>query len=86
MALKIPADKLKHLQGGAAIAVALLGVVLLARYVGLWAAVAAGSAAAGVGLELYQRWRKEGQANWPDAIASALPGLVLAGGLWTAGM
>jgi len=84
--MKIPAEKIKHLQGGAAIALALLAVVLLAKYVGLWAAVMAGSLAAGVGLELYQRWRKEGEANWPDAIASSLPGLVLAGGLYSAGM
>jgi uncharacterized membrane protein YfcA len=81
MALKIPEDKRKHLKGGAAIAGVLLVVALLALYVSLAAAVAAGSVALSIGVELYQRWRKEGEPSWPDAITSSLPGLVLAGGL-----
>lgn len=84
--MKIPDDKIKHLQGGAAIALALLAIVTLGRHVGLWAAVAAGSTAAGIGIELYQRWRHEGEPSWADALASALPGIVLSGGLWSAGM
>lgn len=82
----IQPDKIKHLQGGAAIALALLAASALASLIGWWAAVGAGSLGAGVGIELYQRWRGEGAANWPDAIASALPGLVLAGGLLVAGI
>lgn len=85
MTLKIPDDMRKHLKGGAAIAVTLLVVALLAVYVGLAAAVAAGSVAFSIGVELYQRWRKEGEPSWPDAITGSLPGLVLAGGLWAAG-
>lgn len=78
MALKLPADKIKHLKGGALVALMLLAVVLLAAHVGLWAGIAAGSVAIGGGLEMYQRARKEGTPSWPDALASALPGLVLA--------
>ncbi len=83
--IKIPADKLLHLQGGAIVALAMLAVAALAIYVGLWVAVAAGSVAIGVGLELYQKKRGEGVPSWPDAAASALPGLVLAGALFVAG-
>lgn len=76
--MKIPADKLMHLQGGAVVALAMLAIVLLAVYVSKPLAVAAGSVAVAIGIELYQKWRKEGDPSWPDAAASALPGLALA--------
>jgi hypothetical protein len=84
--MKIPADKIKHLQGGAVVALAMLAVVAIAVYVSRPLAVAAGSLATAIGIELYQRWRQEGEPSWPDAVASALPGLVAAGALWAAGM
>lgn len=83
--MKIPADKLMHLQGGAAVALALLAVVAIAVYVSKPLAVAAGSVIVAIGIELYQKWRHEGEPSWADAAASALPGLVIAGAFWTAG-
>lgn len=83
---RLPADKVAHLKGGAVVALAMLAFVLIGLHVGLWAGVAAGSLGVGIGLELYQRLRSEGYPSWPDAIASALPGLVLAGGLFAAGV
>lgn len=84
--MKIPADKILHLKGGALVALAMLITVLLAVYVGLWAGMAFGTVAINVGVEVYQKKRKEGVASWADAGVGSLPGLVAAGGLWAAGM
>lgn len=82
---RIPADKRQHLAAGTGLAAVLLVVVLLALYVAPWAGLAAGAVVLAIGVELYQRARNEGNANWPDAAASALPGLLLAGLAWWVG-
>lgn len=84
--MNIAPDKRQHLIGGAAVAAALAGVIYLAVTFGWWAGVAAGSLAAGLGVELYQKIRREGQPDPADALASALPGLVVAAALWSIGM
>lgn len=84
--MNLPQDKRQHLVGGAAIALALVGLAWLAVTIGWWLAIAAGSVLAGVGIELYQKLRHEGEPDWRDALATALPGLLLAAALWQAGM
>lgn len=83
---KLPADKVAHLKGGVLVAAAMLITVLLAVYVGLWAGLAFGVCAVNVGVEVYQRKRREGTSSWGDAATGSLPGLVVAGALLTAGL
>lgn len=79
MTYEIPADTKMHLKLGTPLAVMLAGVLLIAHSAGPGYAVAAGSIALGIGVELYQRIRNEGVASWGDAAASAAAGVV--GGL-----
>ncbi len=77
--MKLAQDIRMHLKLGAPLALLLVAVILIAQHAGPGYAVAAGSMALGIGVELYQRIRNEGTASWPDAFASAAAGIV--GGL-----
>lgn len=67
-------DKLLHaLMGLATVGAALLILLVDARY-GLGAALALATTLVGVGYELQQRYRREGQVEWQDALATAAPG------------
>lgn len=72
----IPRDKLLHLALGAlAIACALLAL-LVYEHLGLGACLAYTTTAVGVLYEVQQWYRKEGQPDPWDAIATAAPGFV----------
>jgi hypothetical protein len=74
-------DERLHLYGGIAIAVILAGLILLLPTIGPGLTLALGSAIGGIGVEVYQHIRKEGDADPRDAAISASPG-VLAGLVW----
>ena len=74
--MRLAPDKLLHLKLGAPLAALLAAVLAVAHYAGPGFAVAAGSVALGVGVELYQRLRGEGTATLADAAASAAVGVV----------
>jgi hypothetical protein len=70
----MPRDKLLHLiLGCLAAAVAYLGLIVHAT-LGLGAMLAYVTTITGVGYELQQRIRKEGQSDALDALATAAPG------------
>jgi hypothetical protein len=69
----IPKDKLQHLAMGVG-AAAVLGAV---HYLPVGWAVAIGCTAFGVFYEYQQWYRKEGQPDVWDAIATSLPGVAL---------
>lgn len=78
-----------HLVGGAAVALFLLLLVLLPRWVGpggYGIAVMAGSVVVGWALEEYQRIRNEGTWDLMDWLCTSAPGVVLgfAVGVWEA--
>lgn len=77
--MKLAPDKILHLRLGVLLALLLAAVILIAQHAGPGYAVAAGSLALGVGVERYQRIRREGVPSWGDAFASAAAGIV--GGL-----
>lgn len=83
--MTIPPDKLRHVQWGAGLAL-VVGATVLAARASPALAIALASAALAVGVELYQRARGEGQASWLDALATAAPGLLLAGAVGVAGV
>ena len=68
----IPKDKLMHIGMGLA-ACAVLSVV---HYVSLGLGLLIGCAALGVFYEVQQWYRKEGQSDAMDALATASPGIV----------
>lgn len=76
--MRLARDKRLHLALGLAIALVLLGLIVLAAHAGIPVAIAAGAVAAGGGYEGVQRLRGEGTPSWGDAAATAVPGLVLA--------
>lgn len=77
----IPRDKILHLvMGLATIAAALLLVEVRARF-GLGPTLALAGVLMGVGYELQQWYRREGQVEWQDALATAAPGLAAWAGL-----
>lgn len=76
--MKLAPDIIRHLRWGVPLAAVLAGVAAVAILAGPGWAVAAGSAAFGCGIEIYQDRRGEGTPSWADAAASAVPG-VLAG-------
>lgn len=63
-----------HLAVGVATVVATVFVIEIHRRWGLGAAAAAATTLIGVAYELVQRYRKEGEPSWKDALATALPG------------
>ena len=73
----IPKDKLLHLGMGVGSTVVLAAI----HFLSLGVAVAIGGIAFGVFYEFQQWYRKEGQPDAWDAIATALPGVV-AGLAW----
>ncbi len=76
--MKLAADKILHLQLGAAVALALLVVAVIVMLAGVPLAVLTGSVAASIGYEVVQRIRGDGVPSWTDAAASAVPGALLA--------
>ena len=74
--MKIKPDIRMHLKLGVPLALLLAAVVLIAQHAGPGYAVAAGSMALGIGVEVYQRIRREGVPSWGDAFASAAAGIV----------
>lgn len=72
------ADKRAHMKYGAAVALCIVFVLMLAIHVSGPMALAAGSVGMGYGVEWYQKVRGEGTAEHADAWASALPGLLMA--------
>lgn len=75
---KIPADKRAHLKLGAVAALVLGLVLLIAIYLSMPGALAAGVLTLAIGYERVQRLRGEGTQSWSDAAATAAPGLALA--------
>ena len=73
----IPKDKLQHLAMGGGSTV-ILGAI---HFLPVGVAVAIGGIVFGVFYEFQQWYRKEGQPDVWDAIATALPGIV-AGAAW----
>lgn len=69
----IPKDKQQHLLMGAACAAVLWSI----HFAPVWAAVTIGSVLFGVFYEVQQWCRKEGIPDVWDAIATALPGIVV---------
>jgi VanZ family protein len=74
--LGLAPDKLLHLKLGVPMAIMLAVVVFVAQYAGPGFAVALGAVWLGVGVEMYQKYRNEGEASWADAAASAAAGVV----------
>jgi hypothetical protein len=76
-----PTDKIQHAAGGALCAVAVMALALLAPRIGLaWVGVI-GGALLGIGYELVQLIRREGQPDPMDAISTAAGAAVVAYGL-----
>lgn len=76
MTMNIPKDKLLHIALGVlAIACALLALVVYERF-GLGPTLAYTTTAVGVLYEVQQWYRKEGQPDIYDALATAAPGFV----------
>lgn len=71
-------DKVFHIGGGALSAVAVIVLVNFgAVYGAAWAAVA-GAMLVGIGYELQQKLRGEGEPSWEDAAATAVGGALVA--------
>lgn len=77
----IPKDKQQHLLMGAACAAVLWAI----HFAPVWAAVAIGSVLFGVFYEIQQWYRKEGILDVWDAIATALPGVIVGAILYMKG-
>jgi hypothetical protein len=75
--MTIAPDKLKHLRGGAVLALSIAALVLLGAW-SLPAAIAVGGTVACGVVEWYQRYRGQGKAEWGDLVAGAAPSWVLA--------
>lgn len=74
--MKIPRDKIMHLiLGNIALAATLLLVLVFEQF-GAGPAAALATTLVGVGYELQQKIRGEGEPSWQDAAATALPGWV----------
>jgi hypothetical protein len=76
-------DERLHLIGGAGIALVLACLLLLVPHIGPGLTLAFGSVLFAVGVEVYQRVRREGEADAMDALISAFPG-AMAGLIWWA--
>lgn len=76
--MKLAPDKILHLQFGAAIALALMGLLYFTHSIGIPGSILLGSIAAGIGYEVQQLIRGDGEATWQDAAATAAPGALLA--------
>lgn len=74
-------DKRLHLIGGFGLLLLLAAVLYAGRALGYGWALALGCTALALGVEWYQRFRREGTFSLTDAAWSAAPG-VLAGAAW----
>lgn len=77
----IPKDKQQHLLMGAACTAVLWAI----HFAPVWAAVVIGSVLFGVFYEVQQWYRKEGVPDVWDAIATALPGVIVGAILYIKG-
>ena len=77
----IPKDKQQHLLMGASCAAVLWAI----HFAPVWSAVAIGSVLFGVFYEVQQWYRKEGIPDVWDAIATALPGVLVGAILYMKG-
>lgn len=78
-------DEIKHVIGGIAGLACALALFALLKAFGMPAALFAAGAALGLGVELYQWLRREGQPSARDAFLSALPCWAAAAALKIAG-
>lgn len=83
--VKLAPDKITHLKYGVPLAALVAGIGLVAVHISIGFAVAAGSLAIGVGMELNQKLRNEGKPEALDALASGAAGII-AGLLYEAAM
>lgn len=67
-------DKLLHVLMGLMTVAAALALTLVNARFGLGPALALASTLMGVGYEFQQWYRREGQVEWQDALATAAPG------------
>ena len=77
--MRIPHDKQMHLGLGAPMALIIALASFIALNIGPGYAVMFGSIALGIGVEVYQKLRNEGQFEWADAACSSAAGVI--GGL-----
>ena len=82
--MKLEKDKIVHLKGGALLVPFFAITLFIAFTLGAGFALAFGCAGVSGGLELYQKHRNEGTPSFWDAVASAVPGVVVGLGyeLW----
>lgn len=78
--MRIAPDKQMHLKLGIPLSLVIALTVAVALFVGPGYAVMFGSVALGIGVEIYQKIRNEGQFEWSDAACSAAFGVCA--GLW----
>jgi len=70
----MPKDKLQHIGLGVLAILCALAALWLYRRVGLGATLAFTTTAVGILYEVQQWYRREGQPDWLDALATAAPG------------
>lgn len=70
----IARDKILHLIMGIATVGTVLLLMLVNSHFGLGPTLALATTIMGVGYEAQQRYRGEGQVEWQDAVATAVPG------------
>lgn len=75
--MRLAPDKLLHLKLGIPLAVLVAAIAYIAEGVGAGYAVAFGSVAFGIGVEVYQKIRNEGAVEVLDAVCSAAAGVAL---------
>ena len=80
--MKIATDKRLHILAGAAMAVAVAGLHLIAQAFGLHWAALAGGAGVSIGYELLQKYRGEGEPSLADAAAGIAGSAAAAAVLW----
>lgn len=81
----IPKDKLMHAAMGAVAALGVLGLLAIAKHMGKDAAMVAGAVAVGLGYELVQKLRDEGDPDLEDAAVTTAGGLALTVLAWFVG-
>jgi hypothetical protein len=74
----IERDKVFHIGGGALTAAAVIVLVHVAASFGIAWACLAGAVLVGIGYEVQQKIRGEGVPSWPDALATAAGGAIVA--------
>lgn len=69
-------DKLQHIGLGVLAILCAFGALWLHQHLGLGATLAYTTTVVGVLYELQQWYRREGQPDWLDALATAAPGWI----------